>query len=63
MYTFCLVMATSSVGQGDYERAKRLGNYSAWVSLVGVVGSLVAVCVYLLIVSIHIFGGAQQSSI
>jgi len=48
----------SSVGQGDYERAKRLGRYSVWVSIVGILTSIAAVLIYLLITFIHMFGGA-----
>ena len=54
------VLAMSSVGQGDYERAKRLGRYSVWVSIAGILMSVIALLIYILITMIHTFGGASR---
>ena len=50
----------SSVGQGDYERAKRLGRYSVWVSIAGLLLSIGALLIYLLIHLVHAFGPAPS---
>jgi len=47
----------SAVGQGDYERAHRLGRYSVWVSTVGLLASLTAFLIYLLVTFVYLFGG------
>jgi len=47
----------SAVGQGDYERAHRLGRYSVWVSIVGLLASLAGVLIYILITVVYLFGG------
>ena len=47
----------SAVGHGEYARAQRLGRYSVWVSVVGLLASLCALLIYLLITFIYVFGG------
>ena len=54
---FHAVLAMSAVGQGDYERAHRLGRYSVWVSTVGLLASLTAFLIYLLVTFVYLFGG------
>jgi len=54
------VLAMSSVGQGDYERAKHLGRYSIWISIAGILMSVAAVLIYLLITIVYTFGGPRR---
>jgi len=53
-------MAMTSVGQGDYERAKRLGRYSVWVSTAGCLMSISALLIYMLISMIHVFNNSPS---
>jgi len=50
----------SSVGQGDYAKARRLGRYSVWISIAGILMSVTAALIYLLFTFSYTFNAAMK---